>query len=115
MNPTSFFRVKPIFSCGKNLAAIVVARLVDQSLLRYDAQVTDYWPEFAKNGKGGENIKVSDVLRHECALSVSLRHHKVQITTKAISECAEIKCPKKVARVTKYQYFLLLSAKTKAK
>ena len=47
------------------MAAIVVARLVDQSLLRYDAQVTDYWPEFAKNGKGGENIKVSDVLRHE--------------------------------------------------
>ena len=29
------------------------------------------------------------------ALSVSLRHHKVQITTKAISEIAEIKCPKK--------------------
>ena len=49
------------------------------------------------------------------ALSLSLRHHKVQITTKAISECAEIKCPKKVARVTKYQCFLLLSAKTKAK
>ena len=49
------------------------------------------------------------------ALSLSLRHHKVQITTKTISECVEIKCPKKVARVTKYQYFLLLSAKTKAK
>ena len=49
------------------------------------------------------------------ALSLSLRHHKVQITTKTISECAEIKCSKKVARVTKYQYFLLFSAKTKAK
>ena len=55
------------------MAAIVVARLVDQSLLRYDAQVTDYWPEFAKNGKGGENIRISDVLRHECGLT-SLNH-----------------------------------------
>ena len=47
----------------------MVARLVDQDLLRYDAQVSDYWPEFAQNGKGGENIKISDVLRHESGLT----------------------------------------------
>ena len=61
--------LQPIFSCGKNIAAIVVARLVDQELLKYDAQVSDYWPEFAQNGKGGEHITIADVLRHECGLT----------------------------------------------
>ena len=69
----SFHFFQPIFSCGKNIAAIVVARLVDQELLRYDAKVSDYWPEFAQNGKGGENITLADVLRHECGLT-SLGH-----------------------------------------
>ena len=50
-----------------------MARLVDQELLRYDAQVSDYWPEFAQSGKGGENITIADVLRHECGLT-SLGH-----------------------------------------
>ena len=47
----------------------MVARLVDQDLLQYDAQVTDYWPEFGQNGKGGDNITIADVLRHECGLT----------------------------------------------
>ena len=42
---------------------------MDQELLRYDAQVSDYWPEFAQCGKGGENITIADVLRHESGLS----------------------------------------------
>jgi len=62
-------RIQPIFSCGKNIVAIVVARLVDQDLLQYDAQVSDYWPEFGQNGKGGDNITIADVLRHECGLT----------------------------------------------
>ena len=47
----------------------MVARLVDQDLLQYDAQVSDYWPEFGQNGKGGDNITIADVLRHECGLT----------------------------------------------
>ena len=47
----------------------MVAKLVDQDLLRYDSQVSDYWPEFGQNGKGGDNITIADVLRHECGLT----------------------------------------------
>ena len=49
------------------MAAIVIASLVDKGLLRYDAKVTDYWPEFGNNGKDG--IKLEDILRHEGGLT----------------------------------------------
>ena len=42
------------------------ACLVDRGLLSYSDLVSDHWPEFAQNGKG--NLKVCDVLRHECGL-----------------------------------------------
>ena len=71
--------------------------LVDQDLLSYDAQVSDYWPEFAQNGKGGENIKVEDVLRHECGLTsldhtfdlqdFSIESIKNNVIGKAIESC----------------------------
>lgn len=54
------------FSLSKNLAAIVVARLVADGHLDYNAKVSKYWPEFAQNGK--EDITVADVLRHEAGL-----------------------------------------------
>ncbi|KIH50636.1 hypothetical protein ANCDUO_19284 [Ancylostoma duodenale] len=44
------------------MAALCVARLVDQKLLRYDDLVTKFWPEFGKNGK--ENITVRWLLGH---------------------------------------------------
>jgi len=43
--------------------------MVDQGRLDYDALVTDYWPEFGKNGKG--HIKIEDVLRHEAGLAAA--------------------------------------------
>ena len=62
---------QPVFSCGKNISSIVVARLVDKGLLKYDAKVAEYWPEFGINGK--ENIKIEDILRHEGGLT-TLKH-----------------------------------------
>ena len=48
------------------VTSIVFACLVDRGLLSYSDLVSDHWPEFAQNGKG--NLKVCDVLRHECGL-----------------------------------------------
>ena len=67
--PLTIFQ--PVFSCGKNISSIVVATLVDKGLLKYDAKVAEYWPEFGINGK--ENIKIVDILRHEGGLT-TLKH-----------------------------------------
>ena len=52
-----------IFSCSKNLTSIAMAMLHDKGLLRYDARIQEYWPEFS--GEGKEEITVADLLRHE--------------------------------------------------
>ena len=36
-----------IYSNGKNIAAILLARLVDCDLLNYEEPVCKYWPEYA--------------------------------------------------------------------
>jgi CubicO group peptidase (beta-lactamase class C family) len=56
-----------IFSSGKSLEAIAVASLVGRGLLRYDAKVADYWPEF--RGSGKDDVRVADVMRHEAGLA----------------------------------------------
>ena len=56
-----------VFSSGKSLAAIAMASLVDKGLLKYDAKVIDYWPEFGANGK--EDLTIAEVLRHEAGLA----------------------------------------------
>ena len=56
-----------IFSSGKSLEAIAVAALVSKGLLRYDAKITQYWPEFGANGKDG--LTVADLMRHEAGLA----------------------------------------------
>lgn len=55
-----------IFSSGKTLETLALAHLVDKGLLKYDAKIADYWPEFAANGKG--DITVADLMRHEAGL-----------------------------------------------
>src|SRR5579859_1147457 len=45
-----------IWSSTKGVAAIAVARLVDQGRLDYDAPVARYWPEFARNGKAAITV-----------------------------------------------------------
>jgi CubicO group peptidase (beta-lactamase class C family) len=56
----------PVFSTTKPVAALVVARLVDQGLLDYDAPVARYWPDFAANGKA--SVTVGQALSHQAGL-----------------------------------------------
>ena len=57
----------PVYSTGKAIAALVIAKLVDRGLLEYDAPVADYWPEFAGGGKSG--VSVAQALSHQAGLS----------------------------------------------
>lgn len=56
----------PVYSTTKGIAALVIARLVDQGALFYDAPVADVWPEFAANGK--EKITLAEMLSHQAGL-----------------------------------------------
>ncbi len=56
-----------VFSSGKSLEAIAMASLVDKGLLRYEAKIAEYWPEFAANGKA--ELTVADLMRHEAGLA----------------------------------------------
>lgn len=55
-----------VYSCGKAVEGIIIARLVQSGLLNYDAKVTDYWPEFGQNGK--EDIRLVDIMTHEAGV-----------------------------------------------
>lgn len=57
----------PVYSTGKAIAALVIAKLVDRGLLNYDAPVADYWPEFAAGGKS--RVTVAQALSHQAGLS----------------------------------------------
>lgn len=57
----------PVYSTGKAIAALVIAKLVDRGLLEYDAPVADYWPEFAGGGKS--SVSVAQALSHQAGLS----------------------------------------------
>jgi CubicO group peptidase (beta-lactamase class C family) len=56
-----------LFSTTKAVAALLVARLVDEGRLAYDQPVADVWPEFAQNGKG--EVTVEQALSHQAGLS----------------------------------------------
>ena len=56
-----------VFSCTKGLMSILVARLVEDGRLAYDAPVARYWPEFAAAGKA--EITVGQALAHQAGLS----------------------------------------------
>jgi CubicO group peptidase (beta-lactamase class C family) len=57
----------PIFSTTKAIAALLMARLVDQGRLDYAQTVASIWPEFAQAGKG--SITVEQLLSHQEGLS----------------------------------------------
>ncbi len=56
-----------VFSSGKSLEAIAMGWLVGQGLLRYDAKVVEYWPEFGANGK--QALTIAELMRHEAGLA----------------------------------------------
>jgi CubicO group peptidase (beta-lactamase class C family) len=56
-----------VFSSGKSLEAIAMASLVGKGLLKYDARITEYWPEFGASGK--QTLTVAELMRHEAGLA----------------------------------------------
>lgn len=55
-----------IYSSGKAVIALLIARAVGANLLTYHAPVATWWPEFAANGKS--SITLADVLSHQAGL-----------------------------------------------
>ena len=58
--------IVPVFSTGKAVTALVVAWLVDQGRLDYDAPVAEVWPDFAQAGKG--EVTLAQALSHQAGL-----------------------------------------------
>ena len=58
-----------VYSTGKSIVALLIARAVSDGLLDYEAPVATYWPEFAASGK--EDITLAEAMSHQdglCAL-----------------------------------------------
>ena len=55
-----------VFSCSKAATALCAHILIDRGELDPEALVSEYWPEFARNGK--EKTTVQMMLNHESAL-----------------------------------------------
>ena len=55
-----------VYSSGKAVLALLIARAVSQGRLNYDEPVAAVWPEFAKNGK--EKITLAQVMSHQDGL-----------------------------------------------
>ena len=56
-----------VFSCTKGLMSILLARLVQEGRLDYEARMTDYWPEYGAEGKALTRVK--DAIAHRAGLS----------------------------------------------
>ena len=56
----------PVFSVTKAIAALLVARLVDQGKLDYAQTVASVWPEFAAAGK--DKVTIEQALSHQAGL-----------------------------------------------
>jgi len=55
-----------IYSSGKAVVALLIAREVSAGRLDYDAPVASYWPEFAAEGKSG--ITLAQALSHQSGI-----------------------------------------------
>jgi len=76
-----------VWSSGKNIEAIAMCILVDRGLLKYEAKVSEYWPEFGQFGK--EDIRVETVLRHDSGLHGLSRILKHDETLESIGKVIE--------------------------
>ncbi|HWA01355.1 MAG TPA: serine hydrolase domain-containing protein [Caulobacterales bacterium] len=56
----------PVYSTTKAISAIVVARLVDAGLIRYDDKVSALWPAFAAHGKS--DVTIAQALSHQAGV-----------------------------------------------
>lgn len=55
--------LQQVYSSGKAVEGIIIARLVDQGKLDYEKKIVEYWPEFGQNGK--EDVRLKDLMVHE--------------------------------------------------
>jgi len=55
-----------VFSTGKAIMALMMARLVDQGRIDYDTPVAEVWPEFGQAGK--EFVTLGELLSHQAGL-----------------------------------------------
>ncbi len=56
-----------VYSTTKTMCALTALLCADRGLLKFDAPVATYWPEFAQNGK--ERITVAHLMSHTAGLS----------------------------------------------
>ena len=56
-----------VYSTTKTMASICLLMLADRGVLDFEAPVADYWPEFARNGKG--SVLVRHVMTHQTGCS----------------------------------------------
>jgi CubicO group peptidase (beta-lactamase class C family) len=56
----------PVFSTGKAVMALLIARLVEQGRLDYDQRVAEVWPAFGQAGK--DRITVGQLMSHQAGL-----------------------------------------------
>ncbi|KAK5989524.1 Beta-lactamase domain-containing protein 2 [Cladobotryum mycophilum] len=55
-----------VFSSTKTVASFALLMLIDRGLVDVDGKISQYWPEFAVNGK--ENIEIRHLLSHSTGL-----------------------------------------------
>ncbi|MEL7129263.1 MAG: serine hydrolase domain-containing protein [Pseudomonadota bacterium] len=58
--------IVPVYSVSKGVSALIIARLVDQGLVDYDAPLAQYWPEFGAYGK--DTVTVGEALSHQAGV-----------------------------------------------
>ena len=56
----------PVFSTGKAVMALMIARCVDRGLLSYEDRVADHWPAFGAAGKA--TLTVGQLMSHQSGL-----------------------------------------------
>jgi CubicO group peptidase (beta-lactamase class C family) len=57
----------PVHSTTKPIAALIVARLVDEGLLDFDAPLSFVWPEFGQHGK--DQVTLAQALSHQAGVA----------------------------------------------
>lgn len=67
----------PCHSCGKPLAAVVIAMLDDRGKLDINAPISEIFPEFGRNGK--EAITTLDVLTHRSGVLMPHLANKLEL------------------------------------
>lgn len=80
-----------VFSSGKSLESIALGWLVSKGLLRFEARISDYWPEFHSDGK--DVLTVADLMRHSAGLAnfnLSIEPEDLQVANLKQNRVGEI-------------------------